>query len=36
VIATGGKLGGFGGGVALKKRLLALEHGKHPAQGEML
>jgi methylated-DNA-[protein]-cysteine S-methyltransferase len=36
VIAAGGKLGGFGGGVALKKRLLALEHGMHPAQGEML
>ncbi len=36
VIAAGGKLGGFGGGVALKKRLLALEHGTHPAQGELL
>ena len=36
VVASRGKLGGFGGGVALKKRLLALEHGKHPAQGELL
>ncbi len=36
VVASGGKLGGFGGGVGLKKRLLALEHGKHPAQGELL
>jgi O-6-methylguanine DNA methyltransferase len=36
VIAAQGKLGGFGGGVALKKRLLALEHARHPAQGEML
>jgi O-6-methylguanine DNA methyltransferase len=36
VVAAHGKLGGFGGGVALKKRLLALEHGKHPARGELL
>jgi O-6-methylguanine DNA methyltransferase len=36
VIAAQGKLGGFGGGVALKKRLLALEHARHPAQGELL
>jgi O-6-methylguanine DNA methyltransferase len=36
VIAARGKLGGFGGGLALKKRLLALEHGRHPQQGELL
>ena len=36
VVAAHGKLGGFGGGVALKRRLLALEHAKHPAQGELL
>jgi len=36
VVAANGKLGGFGGGVALKKRLLALEHGKHPGLGELL
>jgi hypothetical protein len=26
----------FGGGVSLKKRLPALEHGKRPAQDELL
>jgi O-6-methylguanine DNA methyltransferase len=36
VVAAHGKLGGFGGGLALKKRLLALEHARHPAQGELL
>jgi len=36
VVAAHGKLGGFAGGVALKKRLLALEHGRHPSQGELL
>ena len=36
VVAAGGKLGGFGGGLALKKRLLALEHARHPSQGELL
>lgn len=36
VVGAHGKLGGFGGGLALKKRLLVLEHGKHPAQGELL
>ena len=35
VVASGGKLGGFGGGLALKKRLLALEHGR-PQRGELL
>jgi O-6-methylguanine DNA methyltransferase len=36
VVAAHGKLGGFGGGAALKKRLLAHEHGRHPQQGELL
>ena len=36
VVAARGKLGGFGGGVQLKKRLLALEHARRPAQGELL
>jgi O-6-methylguanine DNA methyltransferase len=36
IVAAHGKLGGFGGGVALKRKLLALEHGRHPAQGELL
>ena len=36
VIESSGKLGGFAGGVGLKKRLLALERGKHPQQGELL
>ncbi len=36
VVAARGKLGGFGGGLPLKRRLLALEHGRHPAQGELL
>jgi O-6-methylguanine DNA methyltransferase len=36
VVAARGKLGGFAGGLALKERLLALEHAKHPAQGELL
>jgi O-6-methylguanine DNA methyltransferase len=36
VVAAHGRLGGFAGGLTLKKRLLALEHGRHPAQGELL
>jgi O-6-methylguanine DNA methyltransferase len=36
VVGSGGKLGGFGGGRALKRRLLALEHERHPARGELL
>jgi O-6-methylguanine DNA methyltransferase len=36
VVAAHGKLGGFAGGVVLKRRLLALEHARHPAQGELL
>jgi O-6-methylguanine DNA methyltransferase len=35
VINAGGKLGGYGGGLALKARLLALEHA-HPRQGDLL
>jgi O-6-methylguanine DNA methyltransferase len=35
VVATGGKLGGYGGGLPLKRRLLALEHDQ-PAQGDLL
>jgi methylated-DNA-[protein]-cysteine S-methyltransferase len=35
VIATGGKLGGYGGGLALKKRLLALER-TGPGDGRLL
>jgi O6-methylguanine-DNA--protein-cysteine methyltransferase len=35
VIATGGKLGGYGGGIELKARLLALER-RRPGQGRLL
>ena len=35
VIASGGKLGGYGGGLPLKRRLLALEHAV-PADGDLL
>jgi O-6-methylguanine DNA methyltransferase len=35
VVATGGKLGGYGGGLALKKRLLALERAR-PRGGDLL
>ncbi len=35
VVASGGKLGGYGGGLALKKRLLALEHAR-PLDGDLL
>ncbi len=35
VVATGGKLGGFGGGLPLKKRLLALERSE-PGDGRLL
>ncbi len=34
VVASGGRLGGYGGGLELKARLLALEH--EPHQGELL
>ena len=30
VVATGGGIGGYGGGLALKRRLLALESGHPP------
>jgi O-6-methylguanine DNA methyltransferase len=35
VIASGGKLGGYGGGLPLKRRLLALERAQ-PADGDLL
>jgi O-6-methylguanine DNA methyltransferase len=35
VVATGGKLGGYGGGLPLKRKLLALEHAR-PADGDLL
>ena len=35
VVATGGKLGGFGGGLALKRKLLALERAQ-PMDGQLL
>jgi len=36
VIATGGKLGGYGGGLPLKRRLLAMEHARRPGQDDLL
>jgi O-6-methylguanine DNA methyltransferase len=36
VINSGGGLGGYGGGLALKRRLLAMEQGHHPSQGCLL
>ena len=35
VVASGGKLGGYGGGLPLKRRLLALEHAR-PLAGDLL
>jgi O-6-methylguanine DNA methyltransferase len=35
VVAAGGKLGGYGGGLPLKRRLLALEHA-NPLEGDLL
>jgi O-6-methylguanine DNA methyltransferase len=35
VVASGGKLGGYGGGLPLKQRLLALER-RQPANGDLL
>ena len=35
VINSGGKLGGYGGGLDMKQRLLAMEHAR-PAQGDLL
>jgi O-6-methylguanine DNA methyltransferase len=36
VVAAGGKLGGYAGGLALKQRLLAMERDDHPTQGCLL
>ncbi len=36
VVASGGKLGGYGGGLELKQRLLAMERADHPAHGCLL
>jgi O-6-methylguanine DNA methyltransferase len=36
VVASGGKLGGYGGGVSLKARLLAMERAHRPSQGCLL
>jgi O-6-methylguanine DNA methyltransferase len=36
VIASGGGLGGYGGGCELKARLLAMERGQRPTQGCLL
>jgi len=36
VVQTGGKLGGYGGGLELKARLLAMEQSQHPSQGSLL
>jgi O-6-methylguanine DNA methyltransferase len=36
IIASGGKLGGYGGGLPLKRRLLAMEHARRPAEGDLL
>ena len=35
IVAAGGKLGGYGGGLPLKKKLLAMERGK-PQAGDLL
>ena len=35
VVASGGRLGGYGGGLGLKRRLLALEH-QRPLRGDLL
>jgi methylated-DNA-[protein]-cysteine S-methyltransferase len=35
VVATGGKLGGYGGGLSLKRHLLALER-RQPVDGDLL
>jgi O-6-methylguanine DNA methyltransferase len=36
VIATGGRLGGYGGGLPLKAKLLAMEQSRHASQGQLL
>ncbi len=35
VVAAGGRLGGYGGGLPMKKRLLAMEH-RRPLDGDLL
>ncbi len=35
VVATGGRLGGFGGGLPMKRKLLAMEHHR-PLEGDLL
>lgn len=35
VVATGGRLGGYAGGLELKARLLAMESAHHPHQGSL-
>ncbi len=35
VVATGGRLGGFGGGLPMKRKLLAMEHAR-PLEGDLL
>lgn len=35
VVASGGKLGGYGGGLPMKKKLLAMEHAS-PLEGDLL
>jgi O-6-methylguanine DNA methyltransferase len=36
VVAAGGKLGGYGGGLPLKKKLLAMESETRPGRGRLL
>ena len=36
VVASGGKLGGYAGGLSLKARLLAMERAHRPSQGSLL
>jgi len=36
VVAAGGKLGGYGGGLPLKKKLLAMESGAYTVDGRLL
>lgn len=36
VVASGGRLGGYGGGLPLKKKLLAMESASHRSEGRLL
>ena len=36
VVATGGRLGGYAGGLPLKAKLLAMEQSHHASQGQLL